>query len=158
MQTSVDNTVNVEDCVKDKNNFVIKPNISFLFKTKIYFILGEIFFKILIKHLIALAFFLPRQILKNIDIPLQKPRHLPITKANFKCCIKIVACTLYTCLSCLIHALFCYAAKHKVLVIPVFQSKLDHICCNMNHKRHTLCIVWIMSVEVSIITVLLRVK
>ena len=44
IQTSVDNTVNVENCVKDKNNFFIKQNISFLFKTKIYFILSEIFF------------------------------------------------------------------------------------------------------------------
>ena len=44
IQTSVDNTVNVENCVKDKNNFFIKRNISFLFKTKIYFILGDIFF------------------------------------------------------------------------------------------------------------------
>ena len=42
IQTSVDNTVNVENCVKDKNNFFIKQNI-FLFKTKIYFILGNIF-------------------------------------------------------------------------------------------------------------------
>ena len=44
IQTSVDNTVNVENCVKDKNNFFIKRYISFLFKTKIYFILGNIFF------------------------------------------------------------------------------------------------------------------
>ena len=52
IQTSVDNIVNdlryeikFENCVKDKNNFLIKGNISFLFKTKIYFILGNIFFK-----------------------------------------------------------------------------------------------------------------
>ena len=51
IQTSVDNIVNdlryeikFENCVKDKNNFFIKRNISFLFKTKIYFILGDIFF------------------------------------------------------------------------------------------------------------------
>ena len=44
IQASVDNTVNVENCVKDKNNFFIKQNISFLFKTKIYFILGDMFF------------------------------------------------------------------------------------------------------------------
>ena len=56
------------------------------------------------------------------------------------------------------HTLSCYAAKHKVLVIPVFYSKLDHIGCNMNHKCQTLHIVWIMSVEVSLIIVLLRVK
>ena len=44
IQASVDNKVNVENCVKDKNNFFVKRNISFLFKTKIYFILGDIFF------------------------------------------------------------------------------------------------------------------
>ena len=50
-QTSVDNTVNdlhyeikFENCVKDKNNFFIKRNIAFLSWTKIYFILGDIFF------------------------------------------------------------------------------------------------------------------
>ena len=31
IQTSVNHTVNVENCVKDKNNFFIKWNISFLF-------------------------------------------------------------------------------------------------------------------------------
>ena len=51
IQTSVDNIVNdlrfeikFENCVKDKNNFFIKRNISFLFKTKIYLILGDVFF------------------------------------------------------------------------------------------------------------------
>ena len=44
IQVSVDNTVNVGNCVKDKSNFFIKRNISFLFKTKTYFILGDIFF------------------------------------------------------------------------------------------------------------------
>ena len=51
IQTSVDNTVNdlryeikFENCVKDKNNFFIKWNISFRFKTKMYFIPGNIFF------------------------------------------------------------------------------------------------------------------
>ena len=51
IQTSVDNTVNdlryeikFENCVKDKNNFFIKRNIAFLSWTKIYFILGDIFF------------------------------------------------------------------------------------------------------------------
>ena len=51
IQTSVDNTVNdlryeikFENYVKDENNFFIKRNISFLFKAKIYFILGDIFF------------------------------------------------------------------------------------------------------------------
>ena len=51
IQTSVDNTINYlnyeikfENCVKEKNNFFIKQNIYFLFKTKIYFILGDMFF------------------------------------------------------------------------------------------------------------------
>ena len=51
IQTSVDNIVNdlrfeikFENCVKDKNDFFIKRNISFLFKTKIYLILGDMFF------------------------------------------------------------------------------------------------------------------
>ena len=51
IQTSVDNAVNdlryeikFENCEKDKNSFFIKRNIYFVFKTKIYFILGNIFF------------------------------------------------------------------------------------------------------------------
>ena len=54
MQTSVDNTVKglryeikFENCVKDKNNFLIKENISFLYKINIYFILGNIFLRFL---------------------------------------------------------------------------------------------------------------
>ena len=38
------------------------------------------------KNLVASAFSLPRQILKNIDIPWQKPWHLPTAKANSECC------------------------------------------------------------------------
>ena len=81
-QTSVDNTLNglrydskFENCVKDKNNFFIKQNIAFLSWTKIHFILGDIFFKIS-KNFFTSAFFLPRQILKNIDMPRQKPQML----------------------------------------------------------------------------------
>ena len=51
IQVFVDNTVNdlhyeikFENCVIDKNNFFIKRNIAFLSWTKIYFILGDIFF------------------------------------------------------------------------------------------------------------------
>ena len=69
-EISVDNTVNdlryeikFENCVKDKNNFFIKRNIAF-FLTKIYFILGDIFFKIP-KNLVTSEFVLPRQILKK---------------------------------------------------------------------------------------------
>ena len=50
-KTYVDNKVNdldyetkFENCVKDKNIFFIKRNIAFLSWTKIYFILGDIFF------------------------------------------------------------------------------------------------------------------
>ena len=50
-QTSVDNTVDdlhdeikFENCVKDKNHFFIKRNITFLSWTKRLFILGDIFF------------------------------------------------------------------------------------------------------------------
>ena len=143
---------------KTKINFLLSRTFLFFLKEKYTLFLATYLLKILIKHLIALVFFLPRQILKNIDIPRQKPWYLLIAEANFECCIKIVACTLYTYLFCLMHTLSCYAAKHKVLVIPVFYSKLDHIGCNMNHKRQTLYIVWIMSVEVSPIIVLLRVK
>ena len=45
IQKSVEKTVNVENCVKDKKNFFIKQNISFLLKTKIYFIRGDMFFE-----------------------------------------------------------------------------------------------------------------
>ena len=74
MQASVDNTVNdlryevkLENCMKDKINFFIKQNISFLFKQKYILVLETYFFKIR-KNLIALAFFLLRQILKTIDM------------------------------------------------------------------------------------------
>ena len=74
MQASVDNTVNdlryevkLENCMKDKINFFIKQNISFLFKQKYILVLETYFFKIP-KNLIALAFFLLRQILKTIDM------------------------------------------------------------------------------------------
>ena len=42
--------------MKDKKNFFIKRNIAFLFPTKIYFILGDIFF-LDFKELIASTFF-----------------------------------------------------------------------------------------------------
>ena len=54
IQTSVDNTVNdlryeikFENFLTDKNNFFIKLNIAFLFKTKINFSLGEVFLRFL---------------------------------------------------------------------------------------------------------------
>ena len=45
-------------------------------------------FEICLKNIIIIQlrrhFFLQRQILKNIDISQQKPRHLPTAEANFK--------------------------------------------------------------------------
>ena len=81
-QVYVDNTVNdlryeikFENCVKDKYNFFIKQNIAFLSWTKMYFAIGDIFFKIR-KNLITSAFFLSRQILKTKDMPWQNPQML----------------------------------------------------------------------------------
>ena len=51
IQASLDNTINdlhyeikFENRVKDKNNFFVKRNIAYLFKTKVYFVLGDVFF------------------------------------------------------------------------------------------------------------------
>ena len=93
IQTCVNNTVNdlchgikFENRVKNRNNFFIKQNIYFLFlnnilkyiKYKIYFfILGKVFFFKISKNSVASASFLPRQILKNID--------MPTAEANFEC-------------------------------------------------------------------------
>ena len=81
-QTSVDNTVNdllyeikFENCVKDKNNFFIKQKNAFRYWTEIYLLSETYFFKIP-KNLITSACFLPRQILKSIDMPRQKPHML----------------------------------------------------------------------------------
>ena len=71
--------------MKDKNNFLLSGTSMF-----IYFILGDIFFKIP-KNLIASAFFLPRQILKNIDMPQQKPQYLPTAKGNFEYWVQVAA-------------------------------------------------------------------
>ena len=86
----LDNTVNdlryeikFENCVKDKNNFFIKWNISFLNKNILF--LETHFFKIP-KNLIGSAFFLLRQMLKIIGMPWQKPQHLLTAKANFEHC------------------------------------------------------------------------
>ena len=72
--------IKFENRVKDKNSFFIKRNISFQFETKIHFLFLETYFLKIPKNLIALAFFLPRHILKNSVIP----RHFPTAKANFK--------------------------------------------------------------------------
>ena len=81
-EISVDNTVNdlryeikFENCVKDKITFFeAKHCFSFLNK-KIFYSWRHIFLKIS-KNLIASAFFLSSQILKKIDMPLQKPQML----------------------------------------------------------------------------------
>ena len=49
----------------------------------------EIKFEVCVKNIIIIIqlprhFFLPRQILKNVDMPRQKPRHLPTAEANFE--------------------------------------------------------------------------
>ena len=72
--------IKFENRVKDKINFFIKRNI-FLNKNTL-----EMYFFKIRKNLIVSAFHLPRQILKNIDIPRQKPRHLPTAEANFEPC------------------------------------------------------------------------
>ena len=81
-QAYVDNKVDdlryeikFETRVKDKNNFFIKRNIAFLSWTKMYFILGDIFFYNSYEF-DYLSVFLPRQITKNIDMPRQKPQML----------------------------------------------------------------------------------
>ena len=51
----------------------------------IFFIAGKKFLKIPTNS-IALAFFLLRQVLKNIDMPRQNPRHLKTGKTTFECC------------------------------------------------------------------------
>ena len=58
---------------------------SFINKNIFFYSWKCIFYKIP-KNSFALAFFLSRQILKNIDIPWQNPQHLPIAKANFERC------------------------------------------------------------------------
>ena len=47
----------------------------------------EIKFKVYVKNIIIQLpwnFFLPRQILKNVDMPRQKPQHLSTAEANFE--------------------------------------------------------------------------
>ena len=77
--------IKFENRVNDKNNFLLSE--TFLFFLAKIFILNSwkcFFFLKTPKNLIASEIFLPRQILKIIDIPWQKPRHLPITEANFE--------------------------------------------------------------------------
>ena len=47
----------------------------------------EIKFEIYLKNIIIIIQF-PRQILKNVDMPRQKPRHLPTAEVNLERCTK----------------------------------------------------------------------
>ena len=67
-----------------KNKRFIKQNISFL-ENQFFFICGNIFL-MSPKNSIASAFFLPRQILKSIDMPRQKPQQ-STAEANSECCM-----------------------------------------------------------------------
>ena len=60
---------------KTKITLLLSETLLFFFKQKDILFLKTYFFKIT-KNLITSAFLLPRQILKNIDMPLQKPRML----------------------------------------------------------------------------------
>ena len=88
------NTVNDLHCeinfvnrVKDKNNFFIKwKTFIFLFKQKYIFHSWRSIFLRFLWILLPRHFFLPRQILKNIDMPQQKAWHLLTAKANFERC------------------------------------------------------------------------
>ena len=60
---------------KTKVTLLLSETLLFFFKQKDILFLTTYFFKIT-KNLITSAFLLPRQILKNIDMPLQKPRML----------------------------------------------------------------------------------
>ena len=57
--------IKFENRVKDKNDFFIKLIVSFLFFKQKYILFLETYFFNIPKNLIALTFFLLRQILKN---------------------------------------------------------------------------------------------
>ena len=75
--------IKFENCLKDKINFFIKRNIFF---KQNYISFFEMYFFKIPKNLIASELYFPRQVLKNIDMPLQKPRHFPTADANFERC------------------------------------------------------------------------
>ena len=81
-QTSVDKSINdlryeikFENCVKDKITLVLSKTLNFFLNGNIFYSRKYIFFYFP-KNLITSAFFSPRQVLKNIDIPWQKPQML----------------------------------------------------------------------------------
>ena len=70
----------------NKNTFFYEArHLFFWAKINIFLFLEKYFFKIP-KNSIASRFFLPSQILKNVDMPLQNPRHLLTAEWNFDCC------------------------------------------------------------------------
>ena len=76
----MDNKVNDLRYAVKFENHVKNKNIFLLSKTFLFFLNQSLF--ILGKVLTASAFFLPRQILKNIDMPRQKPWHLLTAEVN----------------------------------------------------------------------------
>ena len=74
-------------CEKQKNLFFIKQDISLYL---IFFFYSHFFNS----YSVALAFFLLRQILKNIDMPRQNPWHLSTAEVNFECWFLTVTITL----------------------------------------------------------------
>ena len=74
---------------KMKKYFFIKQDISLFFKEEIYFLFLEKYFFKVPKNSFASVFFLPRETLKNIDMPRKNPRHFPVAEANYERCIFI---------------------------------------------------------------------
>ena len=66
--------------------FFLKQDIKYIKYRKYFFLFGKRFFfwQKISKNSITWAFPLSRQILKNIDMPQQKPRHLLTAEANFE--------------------------------------------------------------------------
>ena len=108
-KTSLNNTVNdlhyeikFENCVKDKNIIFIMQNVAFLFWTKIYFILGDIFFKIpkyFSNTSASFFFFLPRQIVKKNRYASAKASNAALVKLS-DWIIKndhVIKCAMYFC-------------------------------------------------------------
>ena len=83
--------VKFENHVKNKKLFIKQTNVFLLSKTflslkTIFFNSWKSVFFMSPKNSIASAFFLLRQILKNIDMPRLKPWYLPTAEANSKRC------------------------------------------------------------------------
>ena len=92
IQTSWDNTVydqhheiKFENPVKIKKTFLLSKAFLSFFKKNIFLFLEKYFFHFS-KTSVASSFSRLRQILKNIDMPWQNPRHLTTADANFEHC------------------------------------------------------------------------